>query len=150
MSTLADSKARELLLTRLRALRPDSPRQWGKMNPHQMVCHLTDGFRMAAKERQPGGVDNLVTRTVIRWVALHTPLAWPHGVKTLREVDQVAGGGTPPAEWERDTRELAERITNFYTLREFPAHPIFGPLTQSEWGVWGFRHVDHHFRQFKA
>ena len=150
MSTLADSEAREALLARLRALRPDSPRQWGKMNPHQMVCHLTDAFRMAAGERQPAAVDNLLTRSLIRWVALHMPLQWPHGVRTVREADQVAGCGTPPAEWGRDTSELARRIESFGTLRTFPPHPIFGPLTLHEWGVWGFRHVDHHFRQFRA
>jgi len=148
MSTLADRKTRETLLTRLRGLRHDSPRQWGKMNPHQMVCHLTDGFRLVAAERKPGAVDNIFTRTLIRWVALHTPLQWPHGVKTVPEADQVAGGGTPPADWDRDTAELAQRIENFQVLPTTPAHPIFGPLTTSEWGVWGYRHVDHHFRQF--
>src|SRR6185295_9729695 len=91
LSTLADSQAREALLARLRALRPDSPRQWGKMNSHQMVCHLTDAFRMAAGERQPAAVDNVLTRSLVRWVALHMPLQWPHGVNTVREADQVAG-----------------------------------------------------------
>ena len=150
MSTLADSQARDAVLVRLRALRPDSPRQWGKMNPHQMVCHLTDAFRMAYGERKPSYGVTLLTRTLIKWIALHTPLTWPHGVQTRPEVDQVAGGGTPPAEWDRDTAELARRIENFHTLRSFPAHPIFGPLTHTEWGVWGYRHVDHHFRQFSA
>ena len=103
---------------------------------------------MAAGERKPGAVDTVLTRTLVRWVALHAPLQWPHGVKTVREVDQVAGGGTALAEWERDTAELLRRIENCHELRTFPPHPIFGPLTLAEWGVWGFRHVDHHLRQF--
>jgi len=150
MSTLADPKVREAVLIRLRALRPDSPRQWGKMNPHQMVCHLTDAFRMAGGERPGSAIDTFLSRTVIRWVALHTPLAWPRGVQTRPEADQVAGGGTPPAEWARDAGELARRIENFHTVKAFAPHPIFGLLTPTEWGVWGFRHVDHHFRQFGA
>jgi hypothetical protein len=28
------------------------------------------------------------------------------------------------------------------------AHPSLGPLTRDEWMVWGFRHTDHHLRQF--
>ena len=148
MSTLANADSRTALLARLRALRPDSSRRWGKMNPHQMVCHLTDAFRMAAGERRPAPVDTVFTRTFIRWFALHTPIPWPHGIPTVPEADQVAGGGTPPAAWERDTAELATRIGAFHELRGFAAHPIFGPLTLKEWGVWGYRHADHHFRQF--
>ena len=30
----------------------------------------------------------------------------------------------------------------------FEAHPIFGPLSHAEWMTWGWRHVDHHLRQF--
>ena len=52
MSTLANLQARDALLARLRVLRPDSPRHWGRMTPHQMVCHLTDAFRMAYSERK--------------------------------------------------------------------------------------------------
>lgn len=148
MSTLSDAQMSVVLLGRLRALRPDSARQWGKMNPHQAVCHLTDAFRMSYGERKPARVDNILTRTVIRWVALHTPLQWPHGIKTVPDADQVAGRGTPPAEWDRDVAELVRRIEGFPALREFGRHPIFGPLTPAEWGIWSYRHVDHHFRQF--
>ena len=27
-------------------------------------------------------------------------------------------------------------------------HPIFGTMSKTEWGRWGYRHVDHHLRQF--
>ena len=30
----------------------------------------------------------------------------------------------------------------------FPRHPLFGRMTNGEWGRWGYRHVDHHLRQF--
>jgi hypothetical protein len=30
----------------------------------------------------------------------------------------------------------------------YAAHPMFGPLTRREWMLWGYRHMDHHFRQF--
>ncbi len=101
---------------------------------------------MMAGERAPAAVDNLFTRSVVRFVALHTSLAWPKGVKTVREADQEQGG-TRPAAWDRDLAELIERIdTLAVPVRH--AHPIFGPLTEGEWGVWAFRHADHHLRQF--
>jgi len=27
-------------------------------------------------------------------------------------------------------------------------HPFFGALTPDEWMIWGYRHTDHHLRQF--
>ena len=36
--TLASTADRKAMLGRLGKMRPDSPRQWGKMNAHQAVC----------------------------------------------------------------------------------------------------------------
>jgi hypothetical protein len=58
-------------------------------------------------------------------VALHTPLAWPKGVKTIPEADQEQGG-TKPAEWDQDLAELLRRIDAFKPLEGHP-HPMFGP-----------------------
>ena len=27
-------------------------------------------------------------------------------------------------------------------------HQVFGELTRNEWMIWGYRHLDHHLRQF--
>jgi hypothetical protein len=118
------------------------------MTAHQMVCHLTDAYRMSAGERTARPVDNFFTRVFVRRIALHSSLAWPKGIKTLREVDQEQGG-TKPVEWDRDHSELL-RMVEAFQARDGHAHPIFGPLTATEWNVWGFRHADHHLRQFGA
>jgi hypothetical protein len=31
---------------------------------------------------------------------------------------------------------------------EWPEHPAFGRMSRRVWGVLGYRHLDHHFRQF--
>jgi len=46
MKTLSNPTDREEIIHRLRAVGPTSPHRWGGMSSHQMVCHLTDGFRM--------------------------------------------------------------------------------------------------------
>ena len=51
MKTLARPRDTAELLQRVRALRPDSVRRWGRMSVHQMVCHLCDGFRMGMGEK---------------------------------------------------------------------------------------------------
>jgi hypothetical protein len=44
--------------------------------------------------------------------------------------------------------ELARRADDSST--RWPEHPFFGPLTRKDWGVLGYRHSDHHLRQFDA
>ena len=113
-----------------------------------MVCHLCDSFRFALGEVQVNGVSTWLDRTVIRWIALHTPLPWPKGVRTRPELDQKIGG-TPPKSFEKDRTELLALMWRFVEESgRRPAHPIFGKLTEDEWQHWGWRHVDHHLRQF--
>jgi len=146
MSTFADAAAKSSVRQRLERLTPNAPRQWGRMTQHQMVCHLTDGYRMSSGERNPKPVHNLFTRAFIRRIALHTSLAWPKGIKTLPEADQEQGG-TKPVAWDRDHAELLRMIDSFQAI-DGHVHSIFGPLTAAEWNVWGYRHADHHLRQF--
>jgi hypothetical protein len=146
MSTFADAAAKIQVRERILRLTPQASRQWGKMTPHQMVCHLADGFRMAAGERPSRSVDNFFSRSFVRWVALHTSFPWPKGIKTIPEVDQLQGG-TKPSGWDRDHEDLLRRVDGFLA-KEGNTHPIFGPLSAGEWNIWAFRHADHHLRQF--
>ena len=146
MSTFADTTVKTTVRQRLASITPNAARQWGRMTPHQMVCHLTDGYRMAAGERSPKAVDNFFSRSLVRWVALHSSMTWPKGVKTVAEADQERAG-TKPAEWDRDLEELLGRHDAFQA-KHGNRHPMFGPLSEVEWNTWGFRHADHHLRQF--
>jgi hypothetical protein len=146
MSTFADPGVKAAVRDRLGRLTASAHRHWGRMTPHQMVCHLSDGYRLASGERPPKPVDTILTRSVVRLVALHTSMSWPKGIKTVREADQEHGG-TRPAEWNRDLAELL-RMHDAFRAVEGNQHPIFGQLTSVEWNTWGFRHADHHLRQF--
>ena len=138
------------LLDRLERLRPETRGLWGKMNAHQMVCHLADAFSLAMGDKTASEDVTFLNRTLVRWVGLHTSLPWPKGVPTRPEMDQLVSG-TRPTEFARDTAALAAAIQRFGQLPrsfQFARHPIFGELTEWEWMRWGYLHPDHHFRQF--
>jgi len=92
MKTLGNPRDRQQILDRLNSLRPYNRARWGKMSCHQMVCHLSDCFRLTLGEKTAAPVDNFFTRTVLKWVALELPLPWPRGYKTHPEFDQSIGG----------------------------------------------------------
>lgn len=141
----------EETLARLSHLTPSSQRLWGKMTPHQVICHLNDSFRSVIGERAINGdKSNLLTRTAVRWLALYAPLKWPHGVRTMPENDQEQGG-TPPEDFQRDLDALAamiERVTSARRDFQWGRHPLFAEMSERDWMRWGYLHVDHHLRQF--
>ena len=131
-------------------LLPDSPRQWGTMTAHQMVCHLSDSFLTVLGERTASSKETLLSRTVVKYIALHTKLTWPHGVPTMPEVDQKIGG-TRPVEFERDRQQVLDLLQRFVRSdTRYGRHPGFGAMSRDEWLLWGYGHVDHHLRQFGA
>ena len=148
MSRLDDSLSRTAVFQRLAALTPRNPPRWGRMSAHQAVCHLSDSFLLPLGRKSASASSSPLQRTLVKWIALYAPITWPKGVPTRPEMEQGVGG-TPPREFERDRAQLAALIEEFAARREFAAeHPIFGRLTPGEWMRWGFRHADHHLRQF--
>ena len=83
----------------------------------------------------------------MKWGALRLPIQWPKGVPTRPEIEQ-GRGGTRPSDWAADCSALRGWIDRFPGQKKFGPHPIFGTMTYDEWMIWGFRHVDHHLRQF--
>jgi hypothetical protein len=152
VKTLASHADLTDVLSRLRALAPDSARRWGKMTPNQAVCHLNDSFRAVMGEKQVALIGNVVHRTVFKSFALYAPLTWPKGIQTLPEVDQEKGG-TPPVEFARDVRDLERLVERVVCAdRDFAwtPHPIFGLMSEKDYLRWGYLHMDHHLRQFGA
>src|SRR5262249_55329275 len=153
MKTFLNPTDASEVLTRLDKIRPDTQRKWGKMNAHQMVCHLSDGMRlyMGLKVVKPVAVP--YPRWFLKWVALWTPLPWPKGFKTAPELDQDCGG-TVPSLFHKDIEELRSLVECFTRdPKEFVrlvSHPHFGVMGEKDWARLAHLHIDHHLRQFGA
>jgi hypothetical protein len=152
MKTLLNPADKQEILRRLDTIQPTSQRRWGSMSVHNMICHLSDGFRLYMGERPAEPVSVPLPRVLVKWFALWAPVQWPQGFKTAPELDQQEGG-TPPAEFAADTsdlRALIERFTRKPADYVPKPHPHFGSLTEREWKRLAYLHADHHLRQFGA
>jgi len=153
VKTLAGPRDKDEILHRLRSVRPESARRWGRMSAHQMVCHLSDSFRMGMGHKPVSHATGLLQRTIVKWIALYLPLRWPGGrLVTRPEIDQELAG-TKPGDFAADVAEL-EALVGLVTAQtpgfDWPPHPIFGRMSAADWLRWGYLHTDHHFRQFGA
>ena len=149
MKTMAQERCAASIIRRLRTLRPDSARRWGRMSAHQMVCHLADSCRMATGQMPVSASPALHQRTVVKWIALYLPLPWPSGIPTKPEIDQEIGG-TCPSDFAADVATLEALTASMCAADEhfsWPAHPIFGRMSAALWLRWAYRHMDHHLRQ---
>ena len=150
MKTMARPADKAEIIRRLKMVRPDCSRRWGRMSAHQMVCHLSDAFRLVTHQKAASPATGIVQSTLIKWIALYVPFSWPRGVPTRPEMDQEIEG-TKPGDFAADLADLEsllERITIVGKDYDWPAHPIFGRMSESAWKRWAYLHVDHHLRQF--
>ncbi|MBI2297863.1 MAG: DUF1569 domain-containing protein [Armatimonadetes bacterium] len=144
MGNILEEADRELLRRRLAALQPDAQPQFGRFTAPQMVCHQLDAIDLYL------GRTTIHVPLVMRMMArlmkrkiLYAP--WPKG-KVQAPPSLLA---TQPGEWAADVQRLDQAIAAFAQPPErWPVHPVLGPLTAEEWGVFIDHHFDHHFTQF--
>jgi hypothetical protein len=147
MKSLWDPNARLEILRRIDRLTPRTEPRWGRMNAEEMLAHITAGMRMGL-----GELPCRERRTIFRyWPLKHLFVYWvpfPRSAYAPREI--VTRGKS--VTWDADSAALRESIARFELLtprgRTWPVHPVFGPLSGSAWGALGWRHLDHHLRQF--
>lgn len=140
----------EEIIERLQRIQPSSQRRWGRMSPHQMLCHLSDAYRIPLGEKKVSPAPVRLPRSLMKWWALAVPVRWPRGLNGPPEVDQLQGG-TRPAEFEQDRQQLLRLLQRFClpaTDLDRRPHPFFGSMQERDWMRWGFLHADHHLRQF--
>jgi len=149
LKNLTNATCLDEILNRLRSVRVDSPRKWGRMNAHQMICHLNDSFAVAMGRKYASTAERQYG-PVMKWLALNMPMKWPQGVPTRPEIDQEMNG-TSPKDFHADVLTVLALTQEFVSTPRsfsFAAHPIFGGMTEAEWMRWGYLHTDHHLRQF--
>jgi len=142
--TLSDAAARQVLLDRLERLSPKSARLWGTMTAHEMLAHLADWMLMAKGELKTAPIKRVLRYPPLKQLAIYW-LPFPRGVATAPELL-----GRKPSTWSVERAAVREHVQSFENLdrKKWPEHPVFGKMSAKAWCVFGYRHMDHHFRQF--
>ena len=140
---------REEILARIALLRPDSPRQWGKMDPAQMMAHCQVALRTASGEHR---IRRALVGVLFGSIARRS-LSGPKPFRRNLPTDK-SFRITDPRDFARERDALVVLVRSFgergaYGLTKDP-HPFFGALRTEEWEALMWKHLDHHLRQFSA
>ena len=149
MKTLFSPADREEILARIAQLSPECTREWGKMNPAQMLCHCSIALEVGTGDRPMK--QKFIGKLLMPFIrsSVFGAKAKPFG----------KNGPTDPTFVVSDARDFAAERTRLVTLIHRLAsrgeaaaaaetHPFFGRLTGQEWGELMYKHIDHHLRQF--
>jgi len=143
--TLWKESSRNELLGRIERLKPDAAPLWGKFTAPQMLSHLNGWMLMATGELETRNRKLLLRFAPVKQLAIYV-LPFPKGLPTAPELLTQN-----PVDWSAEYARICRHIDNFESThrnKPFPPHPAFGLLTPGAWGVLGYRHTDHHLRQF--
>ena len=147
MKSIFDNDTYAELTERLAKLSPETPPQWGKMQPSQMMEHAARALEMATG-RKP-----------MKQAAIGKAIGWIFKKKFLGEQPFSKNSPTGPdfiirddPDFESTRARLTELIDEFHRMGESGldghVHGFFGRLTGKQWGETQYKHLDHHFRQF--
>ena len=90
----------------------------------------------------------ILKTALVRWLVIHV-MPFPKGAPTAPALLERGNTTQLAIDSERATfTALLDKLAARKGAASWPDHPAFGPMTEHDWGVLAYRHVDHHFRQF--
>lgn len=147
MSSLFQPLQREALLARISKLSPESRPLWGKMNVSQMLHHsqaplMVATGKMVLKQSVIGILFGRMAKK-----KLLQPRPFKNNLPTAPEFKVV--DSSPDFYKEREILvELIRQFSGAGPLSNRGKHPFFGSMSEEEWDLLQWKHLDHHLRQF--
>ena len=145
MKTLWQENARREIIERLANLTPDSKPNWGKMNCGQMLAHVADGLRMALGDLKTEPKKSFLRFRPVKYLIIYR-LPFPKSAPTAPELISREAESIETEVFA--IKGLIEQFAGHETVVEWADHPAFGKLSNKDWGVLGYKHIDHHLKQF--
>ena len=146
MPMLHDPTVRRSIEARLDAMRPNSPRKWGKMSVGQMLWHVNQFLAASVGEATLVTEKSSMPAPLMKFLVIHVP--WPRSAPTNKSA--IATGGH---DFEAERARCKALITKFVSRPvddQWPIDPSFGPVSGAFASKLQAKHLDHHFRQFNA
>lgn len=144
---LRDSACSQQLIDRIGKLQPGTPPLWGRMTATEMLLHC-NRVNEQLLESPPVKKGTAPKQYIARWLYLYVKPIFPKNIPTPKRNDTK--GAIDDAAFEAERNRFIALLSRFPTHAKpisLP-HPYFGDLNTNQWGIFGYKHMDHHLRQF--
>jgi hypothetical protein len=144
---LFDNECTENLVERVKKVKPGSMPLWGTMNATEMLlhCNRINEQLLTAPPLKKG---TRFKQYIGRWLVLYLLPTFPKNARTpTRNNTKGQVDGSAFAEQQQTFIDLIRRFPVHAKPIQLP-HPYFGDLDKKQWGLAGYKHIDHHLRQF--
>jgi len=145
MPTVHDPAYKAEILRRLRTLRPDSQRRWGKMSVGQMLWHVNEAMEGALGRIEVERMKVPLPRPLLKFLVLNGP--WGKGAPTLKRWIPQNDNYDFASEHERCCR-LVDDIASKPLTSAWPDSPMLGRMTGTDVSRLQAKHLNHHLTQF--
>lgn len=146
--TILDQEVRGSIMARIRTLTPAHAAQWGKMDVTRMAEHCVLWNQWVLGKGGPRLKQNFMGKLIGKWVlrrALEPGKPFDRGIPAGKDL-----------EVRKATRDLETLKSRWLSLMDDYAiyqnhgfvHDFFGRMTDVEIGIFVYKHMDHHLRQF--
>ena len=144
MPMLHEATYRAAVQNRLRALRPDTERRFGKMSVSQMLWHVNEAMEVALGKKQAPKQKTPLPGPVMKFLVLNVP--WPKGAPTL-PIFVATAEHNFEAERARCLRLIDELATKDLAS-DWPENAVFGRVCGRDVTRLHAKHLNHHLKQF--
>ena len=144
MESLFEKKNLDELLNRVNKLNNSSPAIWGKMNVSEMLHHLNLTMEAPLGKIKTNGKPNFFMKLFKS--VLYNDKAFGKSDPTPKDF-KVLGNYNFDSEKEKCIMNIHE-IFSRGVKGEYQQHVFFGTITNEQWGLHFFKHLDHHLKQF--
>ena len=143
---LFEPAAAQEILTRLNSIKQNTPANWGKMNAAQMMAHCTATFKNYFGELniRQAFIGKLFGKMAKKKMFSNAPVS--KGLPTDPNY-KISGDKDFETEKKMLVNYINRFVTEGYTVTS-RVHPFFGKMSSQEWALLGYKHMDHHLKQF--
>jgi Protein of unknown function (DUF1569) len=132
---------------RIAQIRPDSARQWGKMNSAQALAHCARALEIAVGDTvAPRMFVGRIIGGLIKSKVVGDDEPLRRNSPTMPTLIIVED-----CDLQKEQARLTALIDRFAAGPSgctTSAHSFFGRMTPDEWSILMYKHLDHHLRQF--
>ena len=144
VKNLVEPAAKQEIIERINKLTPQTQGLWGKMDVAQMLAHLQMPMGVALGDHTVKG--NFFMRLIL---PLFKKMLWDDKPYKRSLPTDKTFVMADPKDFEKEKAKLLDMVKRFTKSNmATEIHPVFGKMTNEQWSMATWKHIDHHLQQF--